>query len=154
MLTLIRRFLVLAALMFWQGGFTFYSAVVIHIGADVLGSHLPQGFITRYVAMWLNVAGAITLPLLAWDTAVSSDRNRWRRRLRWALWGVLLVTLAALVPLHGRVDSALDAERMRILDRPSFEVEHQRYLFVATAQWAAALVALAASLAAWRAEDR
>ena len=31
-MTLVRRFLVVAALMFWQGGFTFYSAVVVPLG--------------------------------------------------------------------------------------------------------------------------
>jgi len=31
---LARRFLTIAALMFWQGGFTFYAAVVVPIGTD------------------------------------------------------------------------------------------------------------------------
>ena len=30
-MTILRRFLVLAALMFWQGGFMFYGAVVVPI---------------------------------------------------------------------------------------------------------------------------
>ena len=51
----LRRFLVLAALMFWQGGFTFYAAVVIKVGQDVLGSHRRQGFVTRRVAQYLNL---------------------------------------------------------------------------------------------------
>ena len=32
-----RRFLLLCVLLFWQGGFTFYTAVVIPVGAHVLG---------------------------------------------------------------------------------------------------------------------
>jgi hypothetical protein len=35
-MTTLRRFLALAALLDWQGGFLFYAAVVIPIGLDVL----------------------------------------------------------------------------------------------------------------------
>ena len=66
MLTLLRRFSVIAALMFWQGGFTFYAAVVVPIGQENLG-HEEQGFITREVTNYLNLAGAAALLLLAWD---------------------------------------------------------------------------------------
>ena len=37
MLILLRRFLVLAALFFWQGGFTFYASVVVPVGQQVFG---------------------------------------------------------------------------------------------------------------------
>ena len=80
MLTLGRRLLVLAALMFWQGGFTFYAAVVVPVGKEVLGSHFNQGRITRRVTVYLNLAGAVALLPLAWDAAASADRAaRWRR---------------------------------------------------------------------------
>src|SRR5437899_8924195 len=101
MLTLARRLLVLAALMFWQGGFTFYSAVVIQVGAEVFHSHLDQGFVTQRVSNYLNLAGAAALPLLAWDVLASRD-VRWRRRLRWAVWAVLAGTLALLAWMHVR----------------------------------------------------
>ena len=45
----LRRFIVLVALCFWQGGFTFYAGVVVPVGTDVLGSSLKQGFVTRRV---------------------------------------------------------------------------------------------------------
>jgi hypothetical protein len=74
MVIVLRRVLVLGALLFWQGGFTFYGAVVVHVGQDVLGSHRMQGFVTRRVTNYLNLAGAVALPLLAWDTAASAAR--------------------------------------------------------------------------------
>ena len=73
---LLRRFLVLVALMFWLGGFTFYAAVVVPVGQEDLGSHLEQGFITRQVTKYLNLSGAIALLLLAWDVVASHDRSR------------------------------------------------------------------------------
>src|SRR5579871_1207813 len=70
-LILVRRYLVLTALMFWQGGFTFYAAVVVPIGTAQLGGATEQGFITRHVAWYLNVAGAVALVILAWDAAAT-----------------------------------------------------------------------------------
>ena len=32
---ILRRYLVVIALMFWQGGFTFYAAVVVPVGTAV-----------------------------------------------------------------------------------------------------------------------
>ena len=55
---LLRRLLVLAAFAFWQGGFTFYAAVVVPVGTEVLGSSMEQGSITRRVTVYLNMAGA------------------------------------------------------------------------------------------------
>ncbi len=60
----LRRFLVLAAPFFWQGGMTFYGAVVIPIGARVFDSHMKQAVVTREVAVVLNLAGAVAVPLL------------------------------------------------------------------------------------------
>src|SRR4051812_15581022 len=107
MVTLLRRVLVLAALLFWQGGFTFYGAVVVHVGRDVLGSHTPQGFVTRRVTNYLNLAGALALPILAWDAAAAGDRSPARRRLRWAAWAGMAVTLAVLAWMHPRLDALL-----------------------------------------------
>jgi hypothetical protein len=80
---ILRRFLTLVALIFWQGGFTFYAAVVVPIGQRVLGSHLEQGFITREVTWYMNIAGAVALAVLAGDLLASS-RTQLLVRLRWA----------------------------------------------------------------------
>jgi hypothetical protein len=53
----VRRYLLLLALMFWQGGFSFHGAVVVPVGNEVLGSHLEQGYITRSASNYLNWAG-------------------------------------------------------------------------------------------------
>jgi hypothetical protein len=74
MMTVFRRFLLLMALGFWQGGFTFHAAVVIHVGHDVLGSHLQQGYITGAAANYLNLAGLVTL-MLTWRANQRSVRH-------------------------------------------------------------------------------
>jgi hypothetical protein len=58
---LVRRLLVLAALLFWHGGFTFHAAVVFPVGQEVLGSHRVQGFFTGRVTNDLNLAGTVVL---------------------------------------------------------------------------------------------
>ena len=71
----LRRYLVLLALSFWQGGFTFYAAVVVPVGQEVFG-HLRQGFITRQVTVYLNLAGAVALLVLVWDLVAARDPSR------------------------------------------------------------------------------
>ena len=43
----LRRFLVVVALMFWLGGFTFYAGVVVPVGTRALKSPMKQALITR-----------------------------------------------------------------------------------------------------------
>ena len=154
MMTLLRRSAVLAVLLFWTGGFTFYSAVVVHVGQDVLGSHRRQGFVTRRVTNFLNLAGAVALPILAWDIISSRDPSARRRRLRWCVWTGMALTLVLLVWMHARMDALLDPGEFRLLDPESFTVWHRGYLHVSTVQWGCALAYGLLALMAWRAEDR
>src|SRR5947209_19521490 len=85
-MVVVRGFLLLWLLMFWLGGFTFYAAVVVPIGTEVLGSAADQGWITRRVTPWLNVAGAVALAGWAWDIAADPSATRLRQYLRWLLW--------------------------------------------------------------------
>jgi hypothetical protein len=153
MVTLVRRFLVLVALMFWQGGFTFYAAVVVPVGQSVLGSHLDQGFITREVTNYLNLAGAVALLLLAWDVAAAPPGRGGHQRLRWLAWGGLAVTLVALCALHPRLDTLLDVENHNITDGRPFRSLHRTYLWVSTVQWAFAVAYTGLTLVAWREVD-
>ena len=125
----------------WYSGSFSSGAVVVPVGAGVLGSHRKQGFITRSVTHRLNAAGAVALAVWAWDLAAGPKRGA-PRQLRWLGWGLLLALLGVLAWLHVRLDTLLDATTFRILDPPRYHRLHQGYLIVSTAQWALA-VALA-----------
>jgi len=153
-MTIVRRFLVLLAVLFWQGGFMFYSAVVVPVGSEVLGSHRQQGFVTRSVTTYLNLAGLASILVLGWDIASASDPAQRRRWLRWGLWALLVVTLGLLVWLHTRLDGLLDVETFQILNRGEFRALHSWYLNISTLQWAASLILAGVTLWAWRAQDR
>lgn len=150
---LLRRFLVLAALFFWQGGFTFYAAVVVPIGQQVLRSHLRQGFITRQVTYYLNLSGAVALVPLAWDL-LAYDPRPWRRRLRAGLFFAMFLTLVWLYFLRQRLDAQLVRQGYLILDEESFRPNHRLYLWVSTFQWGCSLAYLALTLHSWRNADQ
>lgn len=59
------RLLAVWTLAFWLGGFTFYSAVVIPVLHDQLGSPLATGLVTRRVTDALNILGVVTI-ILGW----------------------------------------------------------------------------------------
>ena len=48
-MVVVRRFVVVQALLLWQGGFLFYAAIVVPVGTDELGSAFAQGKITARV---------------------------------------------------------------------------------------------------------
>jgi ubiquinone/menaquinone biosynthesis C-methylase UbiE len=154
MMTIARRFLLILALIFWLGGFTFHGAVVIHVAHAILGSHLEQGYITGSAANYLNLAAGIALALWAWDIALVRDRSTVRVRLRWGSWITMAICLGILVWLHVRLDELLDSSAFRILDGPRFYKLHIWYLNVSTLQWACGLLLILATLLAWRAEDQ
>jgi hypothetical protein len=145
---------VLIGLFFWQGGFTFYASVVVPIGTDVLHSSLRQGFITRQVTWYLNLAAAVALLLLAWDVWAERDPARWRRRVRWALWGLMALAQGLLFALHPRLDELLQVQGRIILDQETFHLLHRIYLWTHTVQWGCVLLFLPLLILAWRAADR
>jgi hypothetical protein len=151
MLTL-RRFLVLAALMFWQGGFTFYASVVVPVGQAALG-HAGQGAITRQVTNYLNLSGAAALVILAWDVALAGDPSLTRQRLRWLAWGAMALTLGALAWFHVQLDGLLDQRASSGMDRDAFKRVHSVYLWISTLQWAFAGWYAILSLRTWRSVD-
>lgn len=150
MITVLRRLLLLLALMFWQGGFMFYGAVVVPVGAGVLESHREQGFVTQSVTNYLNAAGVMALAGWCWDVAAGGAVGR---RPRWIGLGLLAVLLGVLAWLHPQLDALLDADGFRILDRPGYRRLHQWYLVVSTIQWAGAVWLLVLTLRSWRTED-
>jgi hypothetical protein len=154
MILLLRRFLVLVALMFWQGGFLFYAAVVVPVGQAVLGSHLEQGMITRQVTTYLNLAGCISLFFLGWDIRAAADRSRRRRFGRLVSWTAMVACLVALIALHAHLDQLIDVEARELLEPRAFRFGHRAYLWVSTAQWLAGLVFAGLTLQAWRDADQ
>jgi hypothetical protein len=149
---LLRRFLVLAVLLFWLGGFTFYSSVVVFVGQAQLG-HRAQGFITREVTVYLNLAAAAALPVLAWDLAALGQRSR-QRALLWTCWAGMLATLGLLIPLHMVLGDMMVWESHSLTDPRLFRTLHRVYLWVNTVQWGCGVLYALGTLAAWRNADR
>jgi len=144
-----RRFLLLCVLLFWQGGFTFYTAVVIPVGAHALGSHRQQALITREVATYLNIAGAATLPVMFWDVWAEKDPQSRRRRWRWGFWLAQLLTLGFLFWLQAVLNAQFPPAGGAITLPAAFRLNHRVYVWVNTVQWACSLGFLLLSLRAW-----
>jgi hypothetical protein len=151
-MTILRRFLVIQALLLWQGGFLFYAAVVVPIGTDVHGS-FEQGRLTRHVTDWMNLIGAAALIILAWDQLSRSGSRTCRRGL-WGTWLAMLASLAALALLHVKVESYIDfSGQGGIADYAAFYSWHRVYLYIATGQWLVGLAYVVLLLRDWRLAD-
>jgi hypothetical protein len=135
MLIDLRRFLAVVALMFWQGGFTFYAAVVVPIGQKVLGSHLEQGFITREVTWYLNLAGAVALGVLAVELMGLRHLRQLHVKLRWGIWLAMAVVLLVLILSHPALDAMIDLDAHVISDGKRFRALHRIYLWISTLEW-------------------
>lgn len=152
-LLILRRFAVVAALMFWMGGFTFYAAVVVPIGTEVTGSKEGQGAITRQVAPDINRSGVAALAIFAVDIALTRSLRRWRR-VRWLAWLGMAVCLVALMAMYPHLDGLFHGEAAYLDDRAAFRPWHRAYLWTITVQWCFAILFALGTLAAWRCEDR
>lgn len=152
--TLLRTWCLLS-LIGWQGGFAFYSGVVVPVGAEVLGSELEQGWVTRSVTPWLNgigwigvLASLLALRLTCWGPSPSGSQ-RWSKKLATSLVLFLAVSLLALQLLHGQVDLQLDQERRQVVDYDTFYDIHRVYLILSTAQWLAAIALTVVLVHGW-----
>lgn len=152
-MTSLRRFAVLQLLMLWQGGFLFYTSVVVPLGTKLNGA-TGQGALTARVTEWLNLLGVVALAALALDVAFTSDPNRRRTACRWWAWFVAFVCQYLLFFVHVCLDHFMDDVRRRVIVREAFYPAHRVYLWVSTVQWVAGLLLVWWSVRAWRAEDR
>ncbi|MFL5242929.1 MAG: hypothetical protein ACJ8FY_12540 [Gemmataceae bacterium] len=153
-MVVLRRFIVLMALLFWQGGFLFYSSVVVPIGQEVLASHKDQGFITQRVTDYLNLSGAVALALLLWDLALARDPARWRLWVRGLTWLAMGIALIWLAWWHVQLDALLEPDYKEVINRRLFTIGHRWYLWISTVQWGCGLIFLWTTLWSWRCADR
>ncbi len=142
--SLLLRFLSVLSLAVWVGGFTFYSAVVIPVLHDVLGS-LDTGYVTQRVTDFLNASGV--LAVVVWWAALWAERSLGSLRVRRLRLGFLAGTtllLVVLIVLHRVMDARLEAGSLR-----GFYPLHRAYLVASTAHWLMNLGLLAGSLVLW-----
>jgi hypothetical protein len=151
--TMPRRCLVMAALLFWQGGATFYAAIVIPTGLTTLHPSALQTFVTQRVTSLLNLTAFPVLVLFAWDTLFTGDPSPARRKGRWISLVLVLLSLPMLVWLHARIDAHMDQKTLHILARDTLRPFHRAYLWVSGLQWVAATGFAFLTLASWRGED-
>jgi hypothetical protein len=138
----------------WQGGFLFYSAVVVPAGTEVLGSAAAQGAITARVTDALNVLSLGALAMLAFDLRVTRDPNHRRTTLRWWCWTLAMLCQGLLFYFHLLLDAFMDGDRNRVVIGPAFLVVHKFYLWTVSLQWLVCLLLVWLLVPAWRAEDR
>jgi hypothetical protein len=129
----IYRFVNLAALAFWMGGFTFYALIVIPIGNRILGGN-EQGLVTQQVTQWMNLLGVASLGILLARARTS--------RLLAGSWLFMAGSLAVLYWLHPLLDALIDGSLRAVSDEARFYRWHQAYLAAVTVQWLAAVVHL------------
>ena len=139
----------------WQGGFAFYSGVVVPVGSDVLGSELEQGWVTRSVTPWLNGLGGVgiascfvALKLTRWSHS-KSTYGRWSKRLAYGIAGYLTLSLLALIWVHGQVDLQLDPRSRQVVDYDAFYQVHRIYLILSTTQWLTTIVLAGGLIHGW-----
>jgi hypothetical protein len=137
----IRRFIVIAAIAFWLGGFTFYAGVAIPMGVEVLGTHRRVGFITERVTNWLNVAGVAALTIFLWNMILSWNARRkivcYTLLITWLLMVAVEIELVSLHPVMDRLIGPLPGfpSVRTILDEDRFDLLHHVYLISTTMQW-------------------
>ena len=150
----LRRFLVVQVLLLWQGGFLFYTAVVVPTGTTILGSSAAQGAITAQVTDTLNLIGVAAVAIFAAEIGLTRDPIAKRTHSRWWCWWILFVTQWLILYFHRLLDAFMDPTRTHVLIHPPFYPVHRMYLWASTAQWLVCLVFAWLTLLAWRGEDR
>lgn len=151
-----RRLLIIAAVGWWLGGFTFYAGVAIPMGVEVLGSHKAVGFITEHVTNWLNFGGVITLLILLANLVLSRGAGgKWVRRTMWITWILMACIEIELISLHPVMDRLITTHPYRmILDDDRFDLLHHFYLISTTVQWALGVVHVWCICLTWSFVDR
>lgn len=146
---LYHRFVVLAGLGGFVAALAFYEGVVLPIAHDVLGGQRPVGFITRHVALALNLLGGVAVLVGAWDL-----RCRRRGRWSWLVLGVMALAQVGLALLYPVLDGMLIPATREIVDAELFYGRHRIYLLGSAVVWIGSSWLLCTALATWRRVDR
>lgn len=129
----IRRQVTTFLIALWLGSFTFYAAVVVPIGSEVLGK-MNQGLVTQRVAVWINVFSLILSIVLLADL----ERRSGLVRIMGA-WSFAVATVS-LMALHRVLSASLGDQDLTLATPMEFYRWHQAYLIVSAGQWVIALV--------------
>jgi hypothetical protein len=151
---LTRRFLVVLALMFWQGGFMFYGAVTVPVTRAVLAPNpnpRPEpSRITAQVTQWMNLAGTLAL-LVTFLDCWSSPLVK--RRWRWVGWALMALPHPIVIWMHREMSDQMSIAGFHSSDMRQFHYWHQTYLILNTIQWLGGMIFTVHSLKSWRNED-
>lgn len=146
-----RRFILMFALMFWQGGFMFYGAVTVPIVRARLGPGPERSLITQRVTQWMNLAGTVAILAMFADVWASPiQRKRWR----WVAWLAMALPQPIVIILHRVLSGQMAAAGFHSSETSGFLAWHQVYLMLNSIQWIGGMAFAVLSLRAWREEDR
>jgi hypothetical protein len=115
----------------WWGGLTFYAAVVVPIGTELLGS-VDQGFVTQRVTDWNNKLGVLVA------AGLIGMGLKWRCRRVLSLGALLAGMVGILIAWHLRLTGMLDFQNQTVPGE--FYRAHAVYLWLTTIQWGLGLI--------------
>ncbi|WP_026994695.1 hypothetical protein [Flectobacillus major] len=132
--------LTLITLAFWWGAFTFLAAVVIPIGANILGSQLEMGFITQQVTNELNFLGMLVFMIYAYYTKHITDSSQY---LFYNFTAALLIGgQLFLFLMHYHLTDLMDFVHRKIPHPLTFHSLHRAYMITNVIIWAVVSVLL------------
>jgi hypothetical protein len=150
-MTITRRFVLLFALMFWQGGFMFYGAVTVPIMRARLGVGPDRSLITQEVTQWMNLAGTLAILAMFADLWASPlEGKRWR----WIAWLAMALPQPIVIFLHRELSRQMAAAGFQSSGLSGFLMWHRAYLSCNAIQWLGGMAFAVLSIRAWRDEDR
>jgi hypothetical protein len=128
-------FLIVVLYAVWWGGFTFYAAIVVPQGMEILGDHVKMGLITQSVSNYLNGIGVIVLfiSLLICIIYKPAEKN-YLQAIGWQ-WFALVLLQAALFYVHSLLSFMIYASGEDIKLQQGFYNMHRIYLLVSTVMW-------------------
>jgi hypothetical protein len=118
---------------FWLGGVTFYIAIVVPVGGEVLGADV-QGQVTERVTWYINLMSAMVTVQLAIEWFAL--RSRWMA----VAFFIQLISVIILVVLHGDLARMMQGNPSSLKADADFYTLHRIYLWVSTAQWLNAIL--------------